>query len=57
VTFFRLDDLFPAILRRFLLVQTGCLADTMNELLLIVADVPANPLDGGEIAVSSFCLV
>ena len=46
--FFRLDNLFPAILDCFLLAQTGCLSNPLNKLLLVVADIPAYPLDGGE---------
>ena len=44
----RLGNLFPAVLDRFLLTQTGRLPDTLNKLLLVVADIPANPLNSGE---------
>ena len=45
MTLLRLGNLLPAVLDRFLLAQTGRLPDTLNELLLIVADIPAYPLD------------
>mgnify|MGYP000736112463 FL=1 len=48
VALLRLDNLFPAILDCFLLAQTGCLSNPLNKLLLVVADIPAYPLDGGE---------
>ena len=48
VALLRLGNLFPAVLDRFLLAQTGRLPDTLNKLLLVVADIPAYPLNGGE---------
>ena len=48
VALLRLGNLLPAVLDRFLLSQTGRLPDTLNKLLLVVADIPAYPLDGGE---------
>ena len=48
VTLFRLDNLLPAILGRFFLAQTGRFPDTLDKLLLIIVDIPAYPLGGGE---------
>ena len=43
-----LDNLLPAVLDRFLLPQTGRFPNPLNKLLLVVADIPAYPLNGGE---------